>query len=73
MAADPLLVTVLVGLGFRAFSMSPGAIPIVKRALAAIDSRRAAELARRARRARSADEVNLLLQPFAESMHQGVS
>jgi len=71
MAGDPLLVAVLVGLGFRAFSMSPAAIPIVKRALAAIDSRRAAELARRARRSRSADEVSALLEPIVESLHQG--
>ena len=65
MAGDPVLVALLVGLGFRAFSMTPGAIPVVKRALAAFDSRRAAEIARAARRARSAEEVNELLAPLA--------
>jgi phosphotransferase system enzyme I (PtsI) len=70
MAADPLLVAILVGLGFRAFSMTPAAIPVVKRALSALDSRQAAEIARRAVRARSAEEVNALLEPVAEAMHQ---
>jgi phosphotransferase system enzyme I (PtsI) len=70
MAADPLLVAILVGLGFRAFSMTPAAIPVAKRALSALDSKQAAEIARRALRARSADEVNALLEPVAEAMHQ---
>ena len=47
MAADPLLVALLVGLGFRTFSMTPAAIPIVKRGLAALDRRQAADAARR--------------------------
>ncbi len=67
MAADPLLVALLVGFGFRAFSMSPASIPIVKRALAALDSRKAVEIARLARRARSAEDVNALLVPIAEA------
>jgi len=70
MAADPLLVSVLVGLGFRAFSMTPTAIPAVKRALSAVDTVNAARLARRALRARSADEVRLLLDPIADAMQQ---
>jgi phosphotransferase system enzyme I (PtsI) len=72
MAGDPLLVVLLIGLGFRAFSMSPGAIPMVKRGLAALDSRVAIDLARRARRARSAEEVNALLAPVGDSMHGAV-
>jgi hypothetical protein len=52
--------------------MSPGAIPMVKRGLAALDSRVAIDLARRARRARSAEEVNALLAPVADSMHGAV-
>jgi phosphotransferase system enzyme I (PtsI) len=70
MAADPLLLALLVGLGFRAFSLTPGAIPMVKRGLAAGDSREAAALARLALRARSADEVESALAPVAEAMHR---
>ncbi len=68
MAADPLLVALLVGLGFRALSMSPGAIPVVKHALAALDSRHANDLARRALRADSVEAVHALLEPMAEAM-----
>ena len=42
--------------------MNPGAIPIVKRALAALDTRAAAAVAREACRARSADDVMALLE-----------
>lgn len=70
MAADPLLVGLLVGLGFRTFSMTPAAIPIVKRGLAALDGRQAADAARRALRARSVDEVDAVLAPMADAMHR---
>ena len=69
MAADPLLVALLVGLGFRRFSMTPSAIPIVKRALLALDSRQARTLARHAVRAASAEAVHQLLLPIADAMH----
>lgn len=69
MAADPLLVALLVGLGFRRFSMTPSAIPIVKRALLSLDSREARTLARRAVRAASAEAVHQLLLPIADAMH----
>ena len=70
MAADPPLVALLVGLGFRHFSMTAAAIPMMKGALRALDSREVARVARRALRARSADEVDLLLAPIAEAIHQ---
>jgi phosphotransferase system enzyme I (PtsI) len=70
MAADPLLVGLLVGLGFRSLSMTPSSIPIVKRGLLAVDSREAAAVARRATRAESADAVHALLEPMAEAMHR---
>jgi phosphotransferase system enzyme I (PtsI) len=69
MAADPLMAALLVGLGFRRFSMSPAAIPIVKRAIRALDSRRAARVARLAVRARSAADVLALIAPVADAMH----
>jgi phosphotransferase system enzyme I (PtsI) len=68
-AADPLLVALLVGLGFRTFSMTPSAIPIVKRSLTAFDSRQARDLARRALAAASAAAVHAELEPLAEAMH----
>ena len=68
MAADPVLVALLVGLGFRAFSVSPGAIPAVKRALAALDSRVAERVAREARRAASVQDVTRTLAPIVELM-----
>jgi phosphotransferase system enzyme I (PtsI) len=70
MAADPVLVGLLVGLGFRSFSMTPAAIPMVKRALLAVDSRAAAVIARAATRATSPDGVHALLEPMADAMHR---
>ena len=71
MAADPLLVGLLVGLGFRSFSMTPAAIPIVKRGLAALDSREAARIARRALRAAvGRRRATPLLEPMADAMHR---
>lgn len=72
MAADPLLVPLLVGLGFRRFSMTPAAIPGVKHALSALDVRQATTLARRAVLARSAHEVDHLLAAMARSMREAV-
>lgn len=69
MAADPLLVVLLVGLGFRQFSMTPSSIPVVKRALLTIDSREARVLARHAVRASSAQAVHELLIPVADALH----
>jgi phosphoenolpyruvate-protein phosphotransferase (PTS system enzyme I) len=68
MAADPMMVALLVGLGFRAFSMTPAAIPVVKRSVRAIDSRVARRIARTALGARSAEDVGHALAPFAEAM-----
>jgi phosphotransferase system enzyme I (PtsI) len=70
MAADPLLVSMLVGLGFRTFSMTPTAIPVVKRALGAVSTADAGRLARRALHARSAGEIRAMLEPLAEALQQ---
>ena len=72
MAADPLMVALLVGLGFRAFSMATSAIPVVKQSLRAIDSREAAALARQALRAESGDDVRALLKPLGSAMREAV-
>ena len=68
MAGDPVLVGLLVGLGFRSFSMAPAAIPAVKQRLRALDSRAAAAVAREALRASSAEAVRSLLAPLAAAM-----
>ena len=73
MAGDPVMVALLVGLGFRSFSMAPSAIPIVKQVLAGLDSRHAAEAARRARRAGSRDAAQALIEPLAEEMHRSLA
>lgn len=73
MAGDPLLVPLLVGLGYRRFSMTPTAIPHVKHALSALDVRQATLLARRAVLARSAHEVDQLLASMARSMRDAVA
>ena len=65
MAADPVLLPMLTGLGLREFSMTPAAIPVAKqvvRGLRLSDTRR---LANRVLRAATTDEVEKVL---AESM-----
>ena len=69
MAADPLLVALLVGMGFRAFSMTPAALPVVKRSLRAINARQAEKIARLAVNAYAAEDVHRLLAPLADAMH----
>jgi phosphotransferase system enzyme I (PtsI) len=67
MAADPALLTLLVGLGLREFSMAPTALPMAKqvlRELRAADARLAAARAVRASTAREVERVLLeLLAP----------
>lgn len=67
MAADPVYVPLLVGLGFRTLSMRPSAIPLVKRGLASLDCRAAAGAARQALRATSAEEARAALAPLADA------
>lgn len=57
MAADARLLPVLVGLGFREFSMAPAAIPLARRTLVGLDAAAARQLARRVLRAATAAEV----------------
>ena len=64
------MVTVLVGLGFRSFSMATSAIPVVKQGIALVDSNEAIRLSRQALRASSADEVRELLAPVAAAINK---
>jgi phosphoenolpyruvate-protein phosphotransferase (PTS system enzyme I) len=61
MAADPVLLTLLVGLGLTEFSMAPTAIPLAKQALRGLHTGQAARVAARALRARNAEEIEKLL------------
>lgn len=70
MAGDPVLVALLIGLGFRTFSMAPSAIPLVKRSLASLDSAQAIRTARHAVGARTAAEVQAILEPIVDAIHK---
>ena len=48
MAADPLMVPVLVGLGLVRFSMNPQAVPVVRALIRQLSYREAAQIARQA-------------------------
>jgi phosphotransferase system enzyme I (PtsI) len=48
MAADPLMVPVLVGLGLRSFSMNPQAVPVVRALIRQLSFREAGQIARQA-------------------------
>ena len=57
MAADPVVLTLLVGLGLREFSMAPTAIPLAKRVIRGLRAADARIAAGRALRGRTAAEV----------------
>ncbi len=69
MAADPALLTLLVGLGIREFSMTPGAIPLAKRVLPDLRDDELRALARRVLRLSTAEdierELGMALERFA--------
>ena len=64
MAADPVVLTLLVGLGLTEFSMAPTAIPLAKQALRGLSTSEATTVAARAMRARTATDVETLLAEF---------
>ena len=68
MAGDPLFAALLVGMGFRSLSMAPAAIPLVKRSLASFDLEEATDAARRASRARTADDVHKILATIGQAI-----
>jgi len=61
MAADPLHGLVLTGLGFDELSMTPGAIPLMKRIIRSVTYGQAAEVAQRLFGCATAQEVERLL------------
>ena len=64
MAADPVLLTLLVGLGLTEFSMAPTAIPLAKHVLSELNAAQAARIAGRALRAPTAADVEKELIEF---------
>ena len=72
MASDPLHALLLLGLGVRELSMSPGAIPRVKAALRAATAERATEVARGCLGLPTAGEVEACArEALAEPLAQG--
>ena len=64
MAADPVLLTLLVGLGLTEFSMAPSAIPLAKQVLRDLNAADATRAAARALRAATAADVERELIEF---------
>ncbi len=64
LAADPLAVPVLVGMGVTELSMSAVAIPSIKQVVRRIDTAAARDLAARALTMSSAEEVRLAAREF---------
>lgn len=64
MASDPVLLTLLVGLGFTEFSMTPTAIPLAKQVLRGLRASEARRVATRVLRARTAADVERVLIEF---------
>jgi len=62
MAADPLYALLLVGLGLDELSMTPGAIPLMKRIIRSVTYGQAAEVAQRVFGCATAQEVEGLLR-----------
>jgi phosphotransferase system enzyme I (PtsI) len=71
MAADPVVLTLLVGMGLRELSMAPTAIPLAKRVIRGLSASEARIAARLAFRGRTAAEIekglNELAQPIGSS------
>jgi phosphotransferase system enzyme I (PtsI) len=72
MAADPVLLALLVGLGLREFSMAPMALPLAKQVVRSMRVPDARTAARRALAARTVDEVEASLKELlAPAAHTG--
>jgi len=62
MAATPAYAVILTGLGARDLSMAAASIPRVRRALAAVEAKRAHEIAEECLACETADEVEELVR-----------
>ncbi len=61
MASDPVHVSMLIGLGYDRFSMTPTSIGLIKRVISALDRGKAIELANEALGCRTAGDVDELM------------
>ena len=69
MAADPLMVPILVGLGLRRFSMNPLAVPVIRSLIRQLSYRETVHMASQARQMVTAREVEeFLLEQLAISL-----
>jgi phosphotransferase system enzyme I (PtsI) len=68
MAADPALLTLLVGLGLRTFSMTPGAIEVAKQTLGELRADDLRVLARRVLRLATVAEIEQALDAMLERL-----
>jgi signal transduction protein with GAF and PtsI domain len=64
MAADPVLLTLLIGLGLTEFSMAPTAIGLAKQVLRGVSAGHARRMARRALLAMTPAEIEHALAEF---------
>jgi phosphotransferase system enzyme I (PtsI) len=64
MAADPVLLPLLAGLGLREFSMAPASIPLAKQVVRGLRIGETIKLASRALKAATASEVERTLTDF---------
>ena len=71
MASDPVLLTLLVGLGLREFSMTPTAVPLAKRVLRSLKASDAKLAAGRALRAKTTQEVEQCLTALHTPAEKG--
>jgi phosphotransferase system enzyme I (PtsI) len=69
MAADPVLLTLLVGLGLTEFSMAPTAIALSKQVLRGLRAEDARRIARKSLRARTSSEVQQSLEQLTETLN----
>jgi phosphotransferase system enzyme I (PtsI) len=69
MAADPVLLTLLVGLGLTEFSMAPTAIALSKQVLRGLRTQDARRIARRSLRARTSADVEKSLEELTETLN----
>jgi phosphotransferase system enzyme I (PtsI) len=69
MASDPVLLTLLVGLGLTEFSMTPGAIPVAKQALGEVRMDELRAMARRILRLATSDEIEHELLATVGRLH----
>ena len=68
MCSEPIYSVLLLGLGLRSFSLSPIAIPTVKRIIRQLSMRDAVEVAKRCLSHESADESQTFLQSHVKSL-----